>query len=307
MYFSFNNKVRASNMKSIEEIKKEINYAIENKKIDGFIENDCLLISCPRGTFSFFSVIYLTIIFIVTVLLGMYLNIKSDYLKLITLFYMASIFLSIILFKDYLVYDYNHKQFYLISKFFKFTFLKGNYLNFQEILEVGINNTYDPKGVNNKSILEKINDEEYLDINFGLNMVYLNKKGKLKNLTAYIRDKNETKNKLAIDYLNNFCELVGNQLEIPCKICNKYQKLEVKKVDNLNTSLNIIDIDIKKEKSDRIKRNIKLWFLNTIVGSVVPLEIILIQHYGLKGSFYIWIEMFKRLFYEIIPSALGLK
>ena len=36
-------------MKSIEDIKNEIEFAVDNKKIDGFIKNDCLYVESPAG------------------------------------------------------------------------------------------------------------------------------------------------------------------------------------------------------------------------------------------------------------------
>ena len=293
-------------MKSVEEIKKQIEFALETKRIDGFIENDCLCINCPKWLSPTTYIVLTAPFFAIGVLVFFtYIGVKLRYVYWLPICYFLFTLAISALSKDFLTFDYNNNQFYMVSKFDKAIIWKGYFLNVKNILEIGINNSYYPKKKNN--ILRNENEEDILDNDFSLSLVYLNREGKIKSLSGSVFDKKSPKSIATIENLTNYCKLLGELLEIPSKICKKNEKLEVKNVDILTKTLNIIPIDISKEKKEAFKLRIKLALLQMFITVFIPLEIIFIIEYGFWGSFYAWYKMFQHIIFVIIPKELGLR
>lgn len=296
-------------MKSIEDIKNEIQFAIDNKKIDGFIDNNCLYISSPCGDsyiiIALSALIPISMICIWGITNYFGLDVR-DYTWVFLLFFLL-LLITIKLSKDYIVYDYNSGMIFYSTKLFNKTICNGYYLDTRNILEIGINNTYDPKP-NRDDIFKKPKGDEIFEYHFFSTLVYLNSAGKLKKLSGRVYEKYKPQNKLLLENLSAFCKLIANTLEIPCKICEANQKLKIINLEgSINKTLDIIPIDQNKEKKERLIFNIKIYILQVILSAFLPLEIVLIEHHGFWGSFEAWKEMFYVLFFEIIPKALGLK
>ena len=295
-------------MKSIEEIKNEIQFAVENKKIDGFIENDCLYIESPAGESIIMIAlsILLPVLALIFGLISCLTDFGVNYFLIILLLDFLAMILVYKLGKDYIVYDYNLGKIFYSSKLFNKTICKSSYLDVREIAEIGINNVYEPRRDNNNIFKTPKNDEVF-ECHFKSGIVYLNTEGKLKKLSAYVYDKQKKENKLLLENLSKFANFLASLLEIPCKICEKNQKLEViTNEGSFRKSLNIIPIDLKKEKKDRFVLLTKLFILRLILTVFLPFHIFLIYQYGFWGAFQAWPKMIHLLITRVIPNLLGL-
>lgn len=291
-------------MKSIEEIKTRIDFALANKEINGFIDNDCLYIRCPKGYSPCVYLFFTFPVFAVLVLAFFaYIGVLWRYIYWIPICYTIFTIAIAIFSKDFLVFDYNKGQFFLTTKFDKSTIWKGFYLDVRNILEVGINNTYFP--LNNRSPFSKDSEDDFIKKNFCSSLVYLSSEGKLKNLIPqfyYFKDLDMLKN------ISCYCAVIADLIEIPSKICTYKQKLEIINNDeNQNKTLNIISIDLAKEKKEHFKFRMKLVVLQFFITVFLPLEYFLIQEYGFFGSFSALAKFLTIFFTEYVPRQLGLK
>ena len=121
--------------------------------------------------------------------------------------------------------------------------------------------------------------------------------------------KNE--NKLLLENLSKFCILLSGLLEIPCKICDSKQKLELMNNEgSIKKSLTIVPIDLNQEKKDRLKFVIKTYFLRLFIGflfALMPIAFIFIKEYGFIEAFHVLIKFLTMFFTDFIPRQLGLK
>ena len=291
-------------MKSIEEIRNRIDFAIANKEINGIVENDCLYIRCPKGYSPCVYLIFTFPVFAILVLAFFaYIGVLWRYIYWIPICYLIFTIAISFMSKDFLVFDYTRGQIYIATKFDKTTIWKGFYLDVRNIQELGINNTYFP--LKNRIPFSNESEEDYIKKNFCANLVYLSSDGKLKNLIPqfrYFYDLDMLKN------ISCYCALITDLIEIPSKICTYKQKLEIlNNEENKRKTLNIISIDLAKEKKENFKLRMKLAVLQFIITVFVPLEIFLIQEYGFFGSFSAMAKLLKLFFTEFIPRQLGLK
>lgn len=283
-------------MKSLEEIRNEVTFAIENKKITGIIKDDELILKCP----SYNSPIVYSLITLPFVIIGVlaffaYIGIKLRYVYWIPICYVIFVVAIVSLSKDYLIFNFNKLQIYLLTKFDKTTIWKGYYLSKRDFLEIGIDNEYSPTKRNN-ALIQK-SDSEIFENDFNTKLVYLANNGAKKTIINYIKNKED------IDNISTFCNLLGSVLEIPCKSCQKTQKLEViKDIESHNSSFNIIPINLKTEKWNYIKLIIRLSILRFLIAVILPMEIVLYMEYGFIGSLKAWNQIFyifiKKLFFE---------
>ena len=299
-------------MKNIEEIQKIIDSEIENKKIDGFIENSCLYVPSPLGYSYFFMAICASwsLVIIMFGVISSYLGVDVKEFSWAIFIYIVISIIMMIKSKDYIAYDYNLGKFFLLTKLFNKNICKSYCIDVRNIVEIGINNIYEPRR-NNNDIFKKPNDDEVFEYHFMSNIAYLNTEGKLKNLSAYVYDKQKDKNKILLDNLSKFCKLIANILEIPCKICEAKQKLEVVNIEgSRQKTLNIVPIDLKKEKRDRLIFNIKIYILRVSIMFVLlfsTLMVPVIMEYGLWNVIKISKDIIMKLIFETIPRELGLK
>lgn len=299
-------------MKSIEDIKNEIEFAVDNKKIDGFIENGCLYIESPAG--ESIIMIALSILLPVIALIFTLISFFTDFGVNYSLFLLLLNFIAMILVyklgKDYIVYDYNLGKIFYSTKLFNKTICKSSYLDVRDIAEIGINNVYEPRRDNN-NIFKTPKEDEVFEYHFKSGIVYLNTEGKLKKLSAYVYDKQKKENKLLLDNLSKFCNLLACLLEIPCKICDSKQKLELINIEgSIKKTLNIVPINLNQEKKDRLKFVIKIYFLRLFIGflfALMPIAFIFVKQYGFKGAFFALAKFLTIFFTEYVPRQLGLK
>ncbi len=299
-------------MKSVEEIKNEIEFAVDNKKIDGFIENDCLYIESPAG--ESIIMIALSILLPVIALIFTLISFFTDFGVNYSLFLLLLNFIAMILVyklgKDYIVYDYNLGKIFYSTKLFNKTICKSSYLDVRDIAEIGINNVYEPRRDNN-NIFKTPKDDEVYEYHFKSGIVYLNTEGKLKKLSAYVFDKQKNENKLLLENLSKFTSFFASLLEIPCKICDSKQKLELINIEgSIKKTLNIVPINLNQEKKDRLKFVIKIYFLRLFIGflfALMPIAFIFVKQYGFKGAFFALAKFLTIFFTEYVPRQLGLK
>lgn len=292
-------------MKSIEEIKNEIFFAISDKKINGFLENDCLYIASSRIYLIFIILLISVPVFGIGILsLIASLGYKLRYFYWIPVTYLLIISVLCKLSKDYIVYDYNRGQIFFATKLFNATIWKGYHIDVRNILEIGIDHILDQRQMPISYRLQALfNKPVTYDIYEKVskpNIVYLNTEGKIKRFFALFYEKELE------DNYKNFVELIGNLLEIPCKICEKNQKLKVSNVNN-KKFLEIIPLDINEEIRNEQKQRFKLAFFQFFICGILPFEIILISQYGFIESFYIWPKIIKYIVFVLIPRDLGLR
>ena len=299
-------------MKSIEEIKNEIHFAVDNKKFDGFIENDCLYVESPAGGSIIMTAfaIFLPILVIIVGLISSITGIDIGYLAWIVLLYLLVMILWLKFGKDYIVYDYNYGKIFYSTKLFSKTICKSFCTDVRNIAEIGTNNVYEPRR-NNNDLFKRPKDDEIFEYHFKSNVVYLNTEGKLKNLSAYIFDKQLNEKKLMLENLSKFCSFFASLLEIPCKICDSKQKLELINIEgSLKKTLNIVPIDLEKEKKNRLIFVVKIYFLRLFIGflfALIPIVTIFIKEYGFKGGLLALAKFLLIFFTEFVPRQLGLK
>ena len=293
-------------MKNIEEIKNRIDFALVNKEIDGFIENDCLYIRCPKGYSPCVYLIFSFPFFAIAVLAFFaYIGVLWRYVYWIPICYFFFSAAITLMSKDFLVFDYNRGQFYISSKFDKSTIWKGFPLNIRDILELGINNNYFPVKKNNIFAKETESEDEYIKKNFWATLVYLTTDGKIKSIIPQFRYNNDLE---MLKNISCYCAIIAELLEIPSKICTYKQKLELASNDkNGSKTLNIIPIDLAYEKKKDLIFRFKVFGIYFIVMVFLPLEIIFIMEHGFIGSFYAWIRFLELFFTEYIPRQFGLK
>ena len=295
-------------MKSIEEIKNQIDYAIASKKIDGFIENDCLYIDSPRIYYVFIILLLSVPLFGIGILTFIaYLGFRLRYFYWIPPLYLLIVCIFCKLSKDYMVYDYNRGLIYFATKINKTTVWKGYYVDIRSILELGITYNYVPEELKKakykvpiSSLFKKTEDKEIYEKACRPNLVYLNSEGKIKNFFAHYYFKDFEEN------LRNYYELMGNLLEIPTKICENSQKLQVS-TETSPVRLEIVPINIKEEKLKDFTLHLQLWLAQIILHLFLSIEILFIYVYGFLGSFSAWGRMFYRFFTEFIPGLFGLR
>ena len=149
------------------------------------------------------------------------------------------------------------------------------------------------------------------EYHFKSGIVYLNTEGKLKKLSAYVFDKQKNENKLLLKNLSKFTSFFASLLEIPCKICDSKQKLELINIEgSIKKTLNIVPIDLQKENRDRMKFVLKMYFLRLFIGfifALMPIFFIFIKEYGFIEAFHVLIKFLKLFFTEYVPRQLGLK
>ena len=299
-------------MKSIEDIKNELQFAIDNKKIDGFIENGWLYIESPAG--ESIIMIALSILLPVIALIFTLISFFTDFGVNYSLFLLLLNFIAMILVyklgKDYIVYDYNLGKIFYSTKLFNKTICKSSYLDVRDIAEIGINNVYEPRRDNN-NIFKTPKEDEVFEYHFKSGIVYLNTEGKLKKLSAYVYDKQKKENKLLLENLSKFANFLASLLEIPCKICDSKQKLELINIEgSIKKTLNIVPINLNQEKKDRLKFVIKIYFLRLFIGflfALMPIAFIFVKQYGFKGAFFALAKFLTIFFTEYVPRQLGLK
>ncbi|MBR4328716.1 MAG: hypothetical protein IKP71_02595 [Candidatus Riflebacteria bacterium] len=295
-------------MKSSEEIKTKIDFALANKEINGFIENDCLYINSPfvfSNIFLFIVILFFVLLISISIL-SLYLGFDARESSWLFLFLFLIMAILMKISKNYLVYDYNLGKIYYSTKLFNKTISNSYNIDVRDIVEIGINNIYEPSR-NRNDIFKRVKDDEVFELNFISYIVYLNTEGKLKNLSSAIYNKQEPKNKNLLINLSSFCKIIASSLEIPCKICENNQKLEViTNEESFRKSLNIIPIDLEKEKKDRFVLLTKLFILRFILTVFLPFHLFLISQFGFWGAFQAWPKMIHLLVTKVIPGLLGL-
>ena len=295
-------------MKSSEEIKTKIDFALANREINGFIENDCLYINSPfvfSNIFLFIVILFFVLLISISIL-SLYLGFDARESSWLFLFLFLIMAILMKISKNYLVYDYNLGKIYYSTKLFNKTISNSYNIDVRDIVEIGINNIYEPSR-NRNDIFKRVKDDEVFELNFISYIVYLNTEGKLKNLSSAIYNKQETKNKNLLINFSSFCKIIANSLEIPCKICENNQKLEViTNEESFRKSLNIIPIDLEKEKKDRFVLLTKLFILRFILTVFLPFHLFLISQFGFWGAFQAWPKMIHLLVTKVIPGLLGL-
>ncbi len=295
-------------MKNIEKIKNEIQFALDNKKIDGFIENDSLYVRTPIGVSSI--VIIATLGFFISppliIKFMQSLEIKDGPIYLLPFMVMIASLASIFICKEYLVIDYTNNRIYKVPKFYKFYLIKSHFIDFRSIQEIGINMVYKPGNLQSFSFKDlfnkKIELEKFERITIPV-LVYLSSDCKLKNLSGFIKNNDDLIN------LGNLCNLIGKILEIPSVVCERNQRIEIDKTTN-PFSLKVKTLEYNQEKKNYIKGGFKKYFialaLNLIVGFIV-VEATLIYYVGFYESIQVLYETFLYLFLVLIPRKLGLK
>ena len=293
-------------MKSYEQIKNEIQFSLDNKKLNGFIEKDYLYVECPRIYFSFIIFLLTVPIFGIGILAFIaYLGYRLRYFYWIPVTYLLLGSILCKLCKDYIVFDYNRGQIYFSTKLYNTTIWTGYYLDVRSIKEIGIDNEYlqQPPIIELKNkilkFFNKITDDEIIKKVSKPNLVYLDSEGKKKKIFDHYYEKDFEEN------FKNYCEIIGSILEIPVKICNINQQLNVATENNIYY-LKIIPFDIKTEKRKIFLFNLRLFFIQLSIPFVL-LWIVAIFEYGFIGSLYYLAYIIKLLFTEYIPRKLGLK
>ena len=287
-------------MKNNEEIKNEINFAIDNKKLTGFLEKDQLYVECPRIYFTFILFLITVPIFGIGILAFIaYLGFRLRYFYWIPVTYLLIGSIICNLCKDYIVFNYNRGQFYFSTKFYGITIWTGYYLDVRNILEIGIDHVYLPQKNNYILQLFKKKEEDIFEKVSKPCFVYLNSEGKKKNFFAHFYEKKFDEN------LKNYCEIIGSVLEIPAKISNYNQQLRVVAENNAKY-FEIIPFDLKAEKRKIFKIKLIFFLIQFSIPFIIT-EIFLYLEYGFIGSLYAWAYIFKKMFTEYIPRELGLK
>ena len=295
-------------MKNIDEIKNLIEFSLESKKIKGFIENNCLYVNTPIGVSS--NIIILTSFFFFAAfywVICLIYDIKNDnilcYIPFVFIFLSVAItFLS----KDYLVLDFNNKRLFKVPKLFKFTLIKSHLIDFRSILGIGIDMTYKPGNSHNFSFNDlfkkKTELEKFENICFPI-LVYLNSDGKLQRLSGFIINNDDLIN------LGHLCDLISEILEIPSKVCEKNQRIEIDK-STKPYSITVKTLEYNQEKKNYIKAGFKNYFINLSLHFLlllISLEGFLIYQYGFFDSFKVLYKSIIYIFTVIIPKSLGLK